>query len=60
MPKPLPHSSNCVFLEGKIQEVLDRLDNISLQDLRQGQATRQVVDAIIKLQALKETLHESV
>lgn len=59
MPKPV-RSSNCLLLEGKIQDVIAKLDNISLQDLRQGGSIMPIVSAIIQLQDLKDHLHESV
>lgn len=56
MPKGQPHSSNCVYLEGQLQEVIAGLDHITLADLRRGDSIMPIVQAIIRLQTLKEKL----
>ncbi len=54
-------SSNCVYLEGQIQEIINNLSGISLSNLREGYLDpKPIVQAVIALESLKKTVIDTV
>jgi hypothetical protein len=54
-------SSNCIYLEGKLEAVISTLGNIPLHNLREGYLDpKPIIAAVLELEALKKSLPEMV
>lgn len=57
MAKGQAPSSNCVYLQGQIDEILSKLNSMSLSDIREGHLNvAPVVQAVLSLETLKKNL----
>lgn len=52
-------SSNCVYLDGQLQEVITQLKDVKIADLRDGQVGP-IVQAVLKLETIQKTLPDMV